>query len=85
MRGRGSAMTTTESQVQHPAPEIAPGARIRDYVLRREGTVLETACQYPHPQARPIYQYLVRWDDGQVLAHSEGAFRRGGSLETVED
>jgi len=68
-----------------PELEIHPGMRIRDHVLRREGTVLDTACQYPHPQARPILQYLIRWEDGQVLAHSEGAFRRGGTLEVVGD
>lgn len=66
-----------------PANGIEVGVRVRDAAWRRKGVVLDTACQYPHPQARPIVQCLVRWDDGQVLAYSEGAFRRGGNLAVV--
>ncbi len=45
-----------------------------------EGTVIDHARQYTHPQAAPIFIYMVRWQDGQVGSVSEAAFRPGGGL-----
>ena len=61
------------------------GTTIVEVSSGREARIVEHACQYAHPQAAPVFQYLVRWDDGQVEAVSEGAFRRGGGLEVVRD
>jgi hypothetical protein len=61
------------------------GSKIRDKYLKRDGVVLDTARQYAHPQAKPVYNYLVRWQDGQVNAISEGALRRGVAVEGIAD
>ncbi len=76
---------TTRSGAPAPLSDLPPGTPVRDLSTRRQGVVVDTACQYPHPQARPILQYLIRWEDGQMLAYSEGAFRRGGGLEVVDE
>jgi len=44
--------------------------------------VLEHACQYSHPKADPVYSYLIRWEDGQVSAISEGALSQ--TVELVD-
>jgi hypothetical protein len=64
---------------------ITIGSKIHDNHLNRDGVVLDTARQYAHPQAKPVYNYLVRWQDGQVNAISEGALRRGVGLEVIEE
>jgi len=35
--------------------------------------ILDFACQYAHPKADPVYNYLIRWEDGQVQAFSSDA------------
>jgi hypothetical protein len=50
-----------------------------------EARIVDYACQYAHPQAAPVFQYLIRWDDGQVEAISESALRNGGGLEVLEE
>jgi hypothetical protein len=60
------------------------GQRIRDTRWRQEGTVLDVACQYAHPKADPVFSYLVRWEDGQVHAISEGAFWGDHGFELLD-
>ena len=62
--------------------ELEPGQKVRDTNERNEGVVLEFACQYAHPKAPPVYNYLIRWQDGQVSAVSEAAFNSG--LELID-
>ena len=62
--------------------ELEPGQKVRDRNERNEGVVLEFACQYAHPKAAPVYNYLIRWQDGQVSAVSEAAFDAG--LELID-
>ena len=62
---------------------LEAGRRIRDTRAEREGEVLDHACQYAHPKADPVYNYLVRWDDGQITAISEMALE-GHGLEVID-
>ena len=64
---------------------IQVGSKIRDTHHNKVGVVLDTARQYAHPQAKPVFNYLVRWQDGQVQAISEAAFRREWGVELLED
>ena len=63
---------------------LAVGRAVRDTKERRSGVVVDCACQYAHPKARPVYNYLVRWEDGQIQAICESAFSRDYGLETVD-
>jgi hypothetical protein len=65
-----------------PKVRYEAGQKVRDKGLDRVGVILDSACQYTHPQAPPIFNYLVRWQDGQVQAVSEAAFQQG--LETID-
>ncbi len=58
---------------------------LRDRRSERVGTVIDVACQYAHPKADPVYNYLVRWDDGQVEALSQAALDGTHGLEVVDD
>ena len=64
--------------------QLASGQKLRDVRLSRQGVVLDSACQYTHPKAQPVYSYLVRWEDGQVQAISEGALAPGSGVELVD-
>lgn len=79
--GRGGSGSRRPTQDREP---LADGTAVRDTSTGREGTVLEHACQYAHPQAAPVYHYLVRWDDGQVQALGEAAFRPGQGVEILD-
>lgn len=63
---------------------LEAGRKVRDSRDRSVGVILDHACQYAHPKAPPVYSYLVRWPDGQVLAYSETAFRGDDRLELVD-
>ena len=63
---------------------LAVGCGIRDTKERKNGVVVDFACQYAHPKAKPVYNYLVRWEDGQVQAICESALSRVYGLETVD-
>lgn len=71
MRSRSSGMKKLEA-----------GQKVRDIHERTLGVVTDSACQYAHPKAAPVYNYLIRWQDGQVQAVTESAFQ--GDLELVE-
>lgn len=68
-----------------PKEPLPDGQKVFDSRTRRNGVILEHARQYTHPQAQPIYNYLIRWQDGQVEALSEDAFRGDHGIETVDE
>jgi hypothetical protein len=45
---------------------------------------MDCACQYAHPKAQPVYNYLIRWEDGQVQAFTETALAKQFGLELAE-
>ena len=49
------------------------GQQIRDLREDRVGVITDYACQYAHPKAQPVYNYLIRWQDGQIQAITETA------------
>jgi len=53
-------------------------------LTKRVGTIVDLARQYSHPKADPVFNYLIRWDDGQISAFSEDAFRGGAGIETID-
>ena len=50
----------------------------------RGGEIVDIARQYSHPNADPVHNYLVRWDDGIVEALNERAFTSSWGLEVEE-
>ena len=60
------------------------GQKILDRRSERRGTIEESACQYAHPKADPVYNYLVRWEDGQVQAFTEFALDGSHGLELAD-
>jgi hypothetical protein len=63
---------------------LEPGQKVRDRFLRREGEIVDLARQYSHPKADPVFNYLIRWEDGQVQAFSQEAFGGPGGLDTID-
>jgi hypothetical protein len=63
---------------------LGVGRKVRDDSTNRTGTILDSACQFAHPKADPAYNYLVRWDDGQIQAISSAAFEGRSGLELVD-
>lgn len=63
---------------------LGSGQKVRDPQDRNVGVILDSACQYAHPKAPPVYSYLIRWQDGQVHAVTEAAFQGGGALELID-
>jgi hypothetical protein len=57
---------------------------VRDIRERKLGVIVDFACQYAHPKAQPVYNYLIRWQDGQVQAINESALSREHGLELVK-
>jgi len=83
-RDGGGVSGRFDARHESLADQLPEGQKLRDARLSREGVVLDVACQYSHPKAPPIYSYLVRWDDGQVQAISEGALARGQGVELAD-
>jgi len=81
-RGGPPSRSSRGSRTLEP---LEAGQRIRDVRNDLEGVVLEYACQYAHPKADPVYSYLIRWDDGQILAVSEGALEGDYGYEAIDD
>lgn len=63
---------------------LEAGREIRDVRENKTGVILESACQFAHPKAKPVYNYLVRWQDGQVQAINEAALAREFGLEVLD-
>jgi len=82
-RSRGGASTRFTGPPVDAEP-LAAGQRLRDVRVDRLGTVLDFACQYSHPKAPPVFSYLVKWDDGQIQAISEGALAPNNGIEPVD-
>ena len=79
-----AGQTIVEKIATRYAVALEPGQKVRDVNDRSEGVVLEFACQYAHPKARPVYNYLIRWHDGQVCAVTEAAFGGDRGLEPID-
>jgi len=47
--------------------------------------ILDHARQYAHPQAAPVFHYLVQWDDGQTQGLAEAALAPGRGIEVLLD
>ena len=67
-----------------PIPVFDAGQAVHDVDGHRAGQIVDVARQYSHPNADPVHNYLVRWDDGMIEAFSERAMAPGSGLE-VED
>jgi hypothetical protein len=59
---------------------LAEGMEVWDRNSSMDGVIIDHASQFTHPQAAPIFVYMIRWEDGQVSSVSEAAFRQGGDL-----
>jgi hypothetical protein len=70
-------MTREKSKDRKP---LAEGQEVWDRRTSMEGVIIDQASQFTHPQAAPIFIYMIRWQDGQVASVSEAAFRPGGDL-----
>ena len=81
---RGHVPPRSGGRGDRPDPPLEVGQRVRDLEAHREGTIVDLACQYAHPKADPVYNYLVRWDDGQVQAFLESAFDGVHGLEAID-
>lgn len=67
-----------------PTKKLESGQKVRAVHENMVGIVLDSACQYAHPKAQPVYSYLIRWEDGQVQALSELAFSGAYGYEIVD-
>ena len=68
----------------HKHPKLETGQHVLDTFSGLSGVVLEFACQYAHPKAAPNYNYLVRWEDGQVDAFAEQALFGENGIKIIE-
>lgn len=73
-----------EGHASRPEAPVEIGSAIRDVRERKTGVVMDYSCQYAHPKAPPVYNYLIRWEDGQIQAVSEYALSREFGLELVD-
>lgn len=69
---------------REPLPVYDAGQRIHDLDDDRSGQIVDVARQYAHPNADPVHNYLVRWEDGQVEAFNERSMTQSWGLE-IED
>jgi hypothetical protein len=60
------------------------GQEIVDVRENKSGVITEFACQYAHPKAQPVYNYLVRWQDGQIQAITETALQGDFGLKIAD-
>ena len=60
------------------------GQEIIDVRENKSGVITEYACQYAHPKAQPVYNYLIRWQDGQVQAITESALQGDFGLKIAD-
>lgn len=81
--GRAGYVAEVRMKRQMGRP-LEVGQRVVNRYSHSEGVVLDFACQYAHPKAPPVYSYLIRWEDGQVQALSEGAFGGEHGFEVVD-
>ena len=60
------------------------GQEIIDVRENKSGVITEYACQYAHPKAQPVYNYLIRWQDGQIQAITETALQGDFGLKIAD-
>ena len=60
------------------------GQKILDVRENKSGVIKECACQYAHPKAQPVYNYLIQWQDGQIQAITETALAGDFGIQ-IED
>jgi len=60
------------------------GQEIIDVRENKSGVITESACQYAHPKAQPVYNYLIRWQDGQIQAITETALQGDFGLKIAD-
>ncbi len=80
----GEGAGPRDSHASRKDEPLAIGREIRDLKERKVGVVVDCACQYAHPKAQPVYNYLVRWEDGQIQAISESALSREYGLKPAD-
>lgn len=68
----------------HARDPLPAGQGVVDTTSGREGEILDAARQYAHPQAAPVFVYLIRWQDGQVQSLSEHALKPGQGIELLD-
>lgn len=82
-RGRNAGPTKPNRGAGSNGP-IEVGRKVRDNTTNRTGTILDFACHYAHPKADPSYNYLIRWDDGQVQAFASLALEGNYGLDLLD-
>ena len=68
-----------------PHKKLENGQQIYDRRNELNGVVLDFACQFAHPNADPVYAYLIRWEDGQIQAISQHAVEGNFDFELIDD
>jgi hypothetical protein len=71
-------------QAARAVEKLTVGQQLFDTHGQQNGVVLDIARQYAHPKAAPIFSYLVKWDDGQVLAITDAALDSQRRYEIVD-
>ena len=79
--GRGARRPPRDREEER----LSTGQRLRHLRHGAVGEIVDSACQYAHPNAEPVFNYLVRWDDGQVSALTEHAFDARGEIELIDE
>lgn len=64
--------------------KLKVGQGLFDTHGQQNGVVLDIARQYAHPKAAPVFSYLVKWDDGQVLAITDAALDTQRRYEIID-
>ena len=82
-RGKGNGASGSRGGGNSNGP-LQVGRKVRDNSTNRTGTILDFACQYAHPKADPAYNYLIRWEDGQIQAFSAQALEGRYGLELLD-
>jgi hypothetical protein len=67
-----------------PSEPLTIGQEILDARENKSGVIVDYACQYAHPKAKPVYNYLIKWQDGQIQAISEAALSGDFGLKILE-
>ena len=71
-------------QAARAVEKLTVGQKLFDTHGQQHGVVLDIARQYAHPKAAPVFSYLVKWDDGQVLAITDAALDSQRRYEIVD-
>ena len=64
---------------------LPSGQRVRHLRNGSTGEIVDSACQYAHPNAEPVFNYLIRGEDGQVSALTEHALGDRGEVELLDE